>query len=717
MNVSDLEVRLDFLELGSDTDYNLYLALDLIPGGTYELPFDSKADLLWDVLIVDLVEGLPYAINPEQQMDGLGERLNLIPRIYRDYQKDILVVSLNTDILPEITTGYRLQAFLVTEGDVDGEVEIFDEIGPVRSDVKPPSKAPLVLAFWNTFPAHTPAQSLRRWSGAHTGPLGGRHGLKYLLNSASRYQIPIVLLDLKTSISLSALEYMGKLENIQENSASGLLILPDVLPDLFSQEIPAWATTEILKVNKRVPLNFNLNTSHFLYASWLPDLRVFSQKVIFLKQDIRPEGGIGPVEIYRWQDRLVLPLLVAESAEPVDIRSPESVAEGLSMDIRCAALRTALAHEEKERQVILVLGGNLSRSAWGDPDVADTALAYIAAHPWINPLRAMDIASFHPSRSWKESGLVDVQKPIDINQSAETADKDLRVLKELCRTPEGVIKDIAWQSYFALLAPATYSNPELLELRANYLGDIGSLLTAARWETNPGPILDCSIDTDWDGQPECVLATPTIFTLFEIDGARLLFAFANTPVGVQQIIAPSSQFAVGLSDYSIWDISRGVLADPEVVPGAFSGPWEPYQVELLESELTFISDSVRKTYTLLESELVVHITTNTPYEFIIPLAVSPQRRFQPEWGSLYVNSSNDQMFVWGIQSGPKVLISASEEVSSQMFTSSSTLLNYPEDPNRDYSAGHFLPYPLAIASIEGDGELEVVIQVIPRLGH
>ena len=79
------------------------------------------------------------------------------------------------------------------------------------------------MSFWDVFPAATPAQALRRWDGAHTGPRGERHGLKHILDNAGRYGIPVALLDLKTPASLAALNYMGITPQIQNLASLGLL--------------------------------------------------------------------------------------------------------------------------------------------------------------------------------------------------------------------------------------------------------------------------------------------------------------------------------------------------------------------------------------------------------------------------------------------------------------------------------------------------------------
>jgi hypothetical protein len=88
----------------------------------------------------------------------------------------------------------------------------------------------LLLAFWDIFPAFSPAQSIRKWDGAHTGPYGERHGLALLLKNIKRYSTPAVLLDLRSPPALSALDHMQALSLVRELVNRKLLILPDVLP-------------------------------------------------------------------------------------------------------------------------------------------------------------------------------------------------------------------------------------------------------------------------------------------------------------------------------------------------------------------------------------------------------------------------------------------------------------------------------------------------------
>jgi hypothetical protein len=68
--------------------------------------------------------------------------------------------------------------------------------------------------------------TLRSWDGAHTGPRGERHGLRYLLEAAETHRIPLLLLDLRTLPNLSALDAAGILGEIKVQSDDKLIGYP-----------------------------------------------------------------------------------------------------------------------------------------------------------------------------------------------------------------------------------------------------------------------------------------------------------------------------------------------------------------------------------------------------------------------------------------------------------------------------------------------------------
>lgn len=208
-----------------------------------------------------------------------------------------------------------------------------------------------LLVFYDTFAARFPAEALRSWDGAHSGPRGERHGLKHLLDAVETYRVPIVLLDLKAPETLSALDAMGLLPHIQQMERDGLLILPD-------QEGQA-------------PL-FGLSPSPFSWGG-MPSRPAFA-------------FTSDPSHIYR-------PLFSQTTYIPVAAESDSSQPspDGDSLEVRRALLELALNGDESD---LLVLGGSLRDSAWGSPDMVGETLAWFASRPYIHVLNADDLLNF-----------------------------------------------------------------------------------------------------------------------------------------------------------------------------------------------------------------------------------------------------------------------------------------------------------------------------------
>ena len=237
--------------------------------------------------------------------------------------------------------------------------------GPV-----PTGNAPLLLTFYDTFTARLPAEALRHWDGAHSGPRGERHGLKHLLDAAEEYQIPIVLLDLKKLESLSALDAMGLLPRIKQLEQEGLLILPNQ--------------------SDQEPL-FGFSQSTFAYGASSSNPFIFN-----FTADLS--------HLYR-------PLFSQTTTVPVatETDSNQPTPDGPSLEIRRALLETALNGDEKD---LLVLGGSFPDTTWGSPDMVDPTLAYFASRPYIRMLDAEALRNF-PTETGKPDILPKSEIPPD----------------------------------------------------------------------------------------------------------------------------------------------------------------------------------------------------------------------------------------------------------------------------------------------------------------
>jgi hypothetical protein len=513
-------IRFDFLEHANLPNYDLYLALDTHIGGTNQLPINGQSDIKWDRLIVIPAAGRIKILDKNEQMIGKAAI-----RIIRDTQQDSLEISLNQKSLfpanfqPAKTVRYTLQAFLTPQG----STHISDQIGPIHSDSISPSPAKVLFAFWDCFPAYTPATALRRWSGAHTGPLGGSHGLSHLISTSQAVGIPIVLLDLKIPPALSALDQMGRLGTIKEIEKNDEVILPEPIPlrlgasanhnPLFIQSLSQYQTD--------IAQEFGIPASNFSFSLYGSIPKEDSSKLIFLKQ-AEPAAQLTPVNPSRWENKVIIPINELDN----QTQNGQATEQGLSLDVKRALIETALSNNQRtgKNHPILVLGGALPESTWGIPNLARSSFQYINNHPWIKPLTVQDLNSL--SRGLPENNI----------QLNETQDQNIIVASNiqeleqaLLESPDNMISQAAWQAYISLISPVYPSSPNLPSLRSNYISNVWSLLEASHWAKDPYEKSSCNMDPDRDGQNECLIANRDSFTLFEIEYGAISFAFMRLP--------------------------------------------------------------------------------------------------------------------------------------------------------------------------------------------
>lgn len=634
---SDLEIRLDLLDLPLVPDADLGLRL-VTPTG-------------------ELVVSLPAEGRPSISPEGSGLRVRLV----RDPWLDTVTVRLNR---LGVSQPFALQAF----SSLPGQASIADETGLVRSDTLPPTpRAPVVVAFWDVYPAYSPAQALRRWDGAHTGPTGERHGLKHTLDSVETYHLPIALLDLKTPASLAALNFEGALPQAQRLAADGLLLLPEAA---YSQPLEAG-----LEFSRRAAQGFDLPGSSFVYAAGGELIHGYSAQFIPL-----PDGS----HLAHAGGTRLIPLPATEPAQATD--------EGPSLEVRRALVQALFS---ADRSDLVALGGSLSASTWGDSDMAYPTFAWLAGHPWIRVLGGYDLLAF-PARLRYEPP----------PPAAPVADVWLESLR---RAPENAAARSAWQAYLQLHAPT--GDARLLELRRVYAGQVGLLLAAADWAESPAPLADCSRDPDQDGRAECLLANGDYFAVIETNGARLTHLFFLNQSGPHQLVAPTVQFETGAGDPSQWRPERGDAADPRAVMGAFSdsaGTFDEYVVtEAGAGLLVLTSESGRvKTFRLAETGLEVAYQDAGPVSANLPLAVDPQRFYAgpSEYRADYLPGSS---WTWGPAGGTRVEVRTDAYLSAEGFTVSRPFLGRPENPNLQFPDGHYFPFPFSMVTVRGEGAFTV----------
>jgi hypothetical protein len=213
-----------------------------------------------------------------------------------------------------------------------------------------------------------------------------------------------------------------------------------------------------------------------------------------------------------------------------------------------------------------------------------------------------------------------------------------------------------------------------------------------------------------------VLANSEYLAILDPQGARLTYLFTVGWVGREaspkggnppysQLIGPSWQVAVGLSNPSTWDLSAGEAADPGAYPGAFTDadePFKPYRPTLNGNALMFTSlDGTRaKIFHLTETSLEVEYRTQEPVITQLPLLVEPDSRFSTGWAQHYVQEKIPGGIAWGLEDGPVVRIQAEGQITMRAFNESLSLLTSPENPDFGYPSGHYVPFPLAIVEVE-----------------
>lgn len=693
-SIEQFEIRLDMLDISMRNMPDIYIAVDHASGGANSLPFNASPDMEWDTLIYLPASGAVKVVDSQ----GI-DRSNLSFNANRNPLLDIITLSIIRNVLESGLISWRFQIFSTTPGSsmISDRTSVIPEYG------SPPSRAQVLLAFWNALPAYSPAQSLRRWSGAHTGPYGGNHGLRPLLQAAINFDTPLALLDINNPLSLSALDYIGGLSLLRSMIANDLLIVPEYLPisgsnpdiGLHQSSLPTRLLEQLIEFDLDTTAIFNLPISKFLYA--LPQDGIPGRFSILFTPETQAKIAAGenliPKNPLRYGHLKVIPI---PDALPYD----QATLDGLSTKVKRALIATALgaynAHNSQELS-LLVLGGDLPESSWGEPIRARTTLAYIKAHPWIKVLNSNDLLEI------KTNNTLEIKQIQPSQQS-----RDLVEVPDFSRS---ILSKAALQTYLALNSPISPRVPELSGLREIYQSQLNILLFASGWELNPHIIASCDYDPDLDGESECILASDTVFSSYERDGS-LTHLFIKDQSGLHQLIGPSSQLIVGMSDPLSWDLELGERADPEVITGLTS----TFDLKMLPSvkpgSISFENDLIQIKYSIYGSGIEVAFISNSPNELTLPILLDPWERFSPDWGDHYQAEINSHEFTWSLASGVKVFVTSNSEIHADSFNETLDLMGRSENPNYEFPAGHYLAFPLAVLHIGSDMPISIRIELI-----
>lgn len=726
MTPGGFEVRLDFLDLPVQADYDLLVGIGCrgVGGG-------EESSVLRGCR---LVISIPAESEIMVEGGGKGFLASGMVSIQRDPTLDMVTIHLRREAVAGLATPLAVRAYTYPAGSLENEgmkMMAADELSTPSPDAPPPPQAQVLLAFHHVFPAYTPAQSLRRWDGAHTGPQGGRHGLSNLLRAARIYQAPLALLDLKAPTSLAALDLIAGMGLVRQMAVKGLILLPDVAPASPGSplpELPGWGLERAARESHQSGLDFGLPGGQSLYAPWTEGL--LSQATLLNRYRLvftpTKESSGSITRLLRRGNLIVLPIAMGMDAL-------QASTDGLSMETRKELFASALQADPAgrlENSPIVMLGGELPGSTWGIPEAAMAAMRYLKAHPWIHLLSADDLLAARASTPAPQ-GVRQEATPPEITQLfdelgsalsslpfepacgsySQPGEGGIRSAKEGCKPPRPAF--LAWQALVSLYAPLSPSSPELGTLRNLYLGQAAALLRTERWAEQPANISACDEDVDLDGRAECILASDEFFSLYEIESGALIFAFARRPDGVHQIIGPSSQLITGLSDPATWRLKAGENADPAVLSGSF-GDAGPFQAQPSPGQITFQSSEMSKAYQLSPAGLHLAIQSQERQSTRLVLALDPWLRFTPGWAKRYQGRTDGDTWVWSANSSLAIKVTSEPGGwTAQTFKDSLPLLHGIENPNQEMPAGHFLPFPLAVIEFPPTAQREIHITWSP----
>ena len=672
INNQFFQIRMDFLNFDSPYARDIYVPIDTNPGGLDQIKTKNNGiinmDINWDYLIIIPASGKIEIINSAY---SIVQGLELF--VLLDPIQDKLVLSVNQNKLRGISSLTKLQVY-ITQPD---QVIVIDQTEPISIDAPSPSRAKILFSFWNTFNSSTPAETLRSWAGAHSGPMSSRHGIKYLLEAAANNKYPIFITDLNNPETMSALDYLGAIPLIRNLENQNILYLAD--KDMNNSISDVYNVNDYI-INSKIYMNeienYGYANDHlindgcmFLPAAWLDNIPI-SELLLKCKT-----------------------LLISQGLSPSNYP--------------------------------IIFGGDFQASLLGDPSILNDFFSYINAHPWIQVLSIYDLQPYinnvaspqvHQTNYFMDINYIFQKQSINANSSNLLQIKQ-HIYSALMDSPDNQISTLAFQVYKYLSNPGS---PELVTLGANYMGEVGYIIEAAKWVANPISLSTCGIDLDYDGENECILASNNIFLTIEPKGGYIPFIFSLDKYGAHQIVGPTWEFILGLSDSSTWDLSLGVMSDPGQILGAFVDNVvinEYYNVNLNNDEIIIEFDymSMRKSYTIRANSILVRAQLSgssmlTPQ---IPLVLDPWTINVTGWGDKYINTYTSESIQWEIKPDITVQLRSMNQMKIYPFNAGKAEMAFPEDPNFDYGRGHYLPFPMALVEIQPNEGYSVDIVINP----
>jgi len=709
-------IRVDYLSLDETSLDGLLVALDFTQGGSKEISDNIQSDIAGDILFSGKSNELTFFDHDVVRK----EKINTT-QVVSDHDLDAIFITFPKTLIDDKDlSSLRIQ--VLSEGTSPSD-RVWDQTNSFEFLGEPPrQRAPLLLIFWNSFEAQTPAQALRLWNGAHTGIIGQRHGLFHLLTAVEAHRVPVIILDIKKPDPLAALSFMEQIDWIRTLEQEGLIALPTA-----AYGDPGANAISIGYSLKSTGL-YNLKNTTLAFGPFrdLGFLDEHNTIFAFLSE---------PNHIYSNSRKRIIPLPMPYylSSDAFDSQLQYEILDenGLTNQAKTKLIQSALSNDPSQ---ITVVGGNLKNGLWAAQYISDDVFKYIANHPWIMPLTEEDLLSWKTQKIGNlftgncSDILCSPQFP-DLNPVLNPENPGIvgysyaelkEIVKEsLLSLSNNPITDSAWEMYLMLTTPST--SIDRLTLQANYLGSTGHLIEASKWYQNTSGVnttTHCK-DIDWDGVDECMMYNQNIFTTFERDGGVLYSAFIKTAEGVSQIFGPSSQFSVGTGDQKDWVLNRGLGADPFHFPGAFFGESDKsisFNVANLPDSLLYSTQSIQKTYQLQNQQLSIQLHSNSPQTSFLSIPNDPHWYEYPVQSNLVIVDNGQQNFEFVVLDNNLHIatgfVENCLELTTTSYSNSYPYLSKPEDPNQIFSDGHYLPFPISILKIQGEHDLKIIINFL-----
>ena len=369
---------------------------------------------------------------------------------------------------------------------------------------------------------------------------------------------------------------------------------------------------------------------------------------------------------------------------------------------------------------LVVVGGNLSQSLWGEDSIAPLAFRFISTHPWIRPMDSAQLSSFPKQKTAISpfSGCKDILCTLQFPDntlftstgtpipSSLTGVQLTDIYRQaLSALPKNIYTQYAVNAFLSLTSATSSSN--LIELKQNYLHQVGYLIYAAQWSHNPTHILSADLDVDWDGMPEIILASDQFIAILEPDDGRMVLAGSKYDLW----IAPSSLFAVGLGSPENWKLGFGSASDLQVIPGAFSDPTYPsfpYTISIEPNQVTLTHPDfpLQKTVQLTSTGFSISIKNLPENQAVLPMVLATHHFMPSDWAAAAQPSCQAHTCSLPTSSG-FLTVKSNAAITLTSSLDSAPFMQSPEIPDRNYPPGHFLPFPLATLDFTGSRILQI----------